>query len=79
MCGNAMHKIDMASAADRSLDILGEPSKKALLLHLIHTFEIPLEGRCSISEIERALKQILGECALLVVTSINKQLRQEAS
>jgi len=72
-----MHKTDMAKAIDRSLDMLGEPSKKAMLFHLAHTFKIPLEGKCSIREIESALKEILGEGASLVIASINNELRQK--
>jgi hypothetical protein len=70
-----MHNTEMARAIDRSLDILGEDSKKALLYHLTHTFKVPLEG-CSIDEIEGALRQILGEGAALVVASINNELRR---
>ena len=69
-----MAKTDMATAVDRSLDMLGEDSKKALLFHLTHTFKIPLEGKCAIDEIEGALRQILGEGASLVVASINNEL-----
>lgn len=68
-------KTDMAKAVDRSLDMLGEDSKKALLFHLTHTFKVPLEGKCSIDEIEGALRQILGEGASLVVASINNELK----
>ena len=72
-----MYKTDMAKAIDRSLDMLGEPSKKAMLFHLTHTFKIPLEGKCSIGQIERALKEILGEGATLVIASINNELRHK--
>lgn len=66
---------DVAKAVDRSLDMLGEDSKKALMFHLTHTFKIPLNGKCSIDEIESALRQILGEGASLVVASINNELK----
>ena len=67
---------DIAMAVDRSLDMLGEESKKALLFHLTHTFKIPLNGgKCSIDDIEGALRQILGEGASLVVASINNELK----
>ncbi|MEW6604362.1 MAG: hypothetical protein AB1351_06690 [Thermoproteota archaeon] len=71
-----MHKTEMARAIDRSLDMLGEDSKKALLYHLTHTFKIPLEGNCSLEQIENALKQILGEGAAIVVASINNELKR---
>jgi hypothetical protein len=68
----------MARALERALDMLGEPSKKALLFHLTHTFKIPIERKnCSIEEIESALKQILGEGASLVIASINNELKQD--
>jgi hypothetical protein len=71
-------RVNMAKALEKSLNMLGEPSKKTLLFHLTHTFKIPIERKnCSIEEIEGALKQILGEGASLVVALINKELRQE--
>lgn len=74
----ADNRANMAKALDKSLDMLGEPSKKALLFHLIHTFKIPVERKdCSLEEIEGALHQILGEGAALVVASINNELKQE--
>ena len=74
----ADNRVNMARALERSLDMLGEPSKKALLFHLTHTFKIPIERKnCSIEEIESALKQILGEGSSLVVASINNELKQE--
>lgn len=67
----------MAKALDKSLDMLGEPSKKALLFHLTHTYKIPLDGQdSSLEKIENVLKQILGEGASLVVTSMNNELGQ---
>lgn len=66
----------MAKALDRSLDMLGEPSKKALLFHLTHTYKVPI-GDCSLDEIEEALKKILGDGASIVVASINSELEQE--
>lgn len=73
-----MRKTDVAKALDRSLDILGEPSKKALLFHLTHTYKIPLEAKdcCPLDKIEGALRQILGEGASLVVASINNELQE---
>jgi hypothetical protein len=74
------NNVDVAKALDRSLDMLGEPSKKALLFHLTHTFKIPVDRKsCSLEEIEGALKQVLGEGATLVVASINSELEQETS
>lgn len=66
----------MAKAVYRSLDMLGEDSKKALIFHLKHTFKIPLDGKCSMTEVESALKQILGEGASLVIASINNELKR---
>lgn len=72
-----MSKTEVAKALERSLDILGEPSKKALLFHLTHTLKVPIEQKnCSVQEIENALKQILGEGASLVVASLNSELGQ---
>jgi hypothetical protein len=73
-----MPKNDMAKALDRSLDMLGTQSKKALLFHLTHTYKVPINSDCSIDEIEGALKKILGDGASLVVASINNELKQEA-
>lgn len=74
----ADNQVNMARALEKSLDMLGEPSKKALLFHLTHTFKVAIEQKnCSIEEIEGALKQILGEGASLVVASINNELEQE--
>ncbi|HJS68676.1 MAG TPA: hypothetical protein VJ730_04575 [Nitrososphaera sp.] len=74
------NNVDVAKALDRSLDMLGEPSKKALLFHLKHTLKIPVDRKsCSLEEIEGALKQVLGEGATLVVASINSELEQETS
>jgi hypothetical protein len=73
----ANNQVSMAKALERSLDMLGEPSKKALLFHLTHTLKVPIDKKdCSIEEIEGALKQILGEGASLVVASLNSELGQ---
>lgn len=66
------------NAFERSLDILGEPSKKALLFYLTHTFKVPVKD-CSVEEIEGALKKILGEGASIVVASITDELGQRAN
>jgi hypothetical protein len=72
------NRVNMAKALERSLDMLGEPSKRAPLFHLMHTFKIPIDWKeCSLEEIEEALKKILGEGASLVVASINNELKQE--
>jgi len=72
------NRVNMASALERGLDVLGEPSKKALLFHLTHTLKIPIDGKnCSLEEIEGALKKILGEGASIVVASINNEIKQE--
>ena len=72
------NRVDMAKALEKSLDMLGESSKKALLFHLKHTFNIPLDTKnCSLEEIEGALRQILGEGASIVVSSINNHLGQK--
>jgi hypothetical protein len=74
------NNVDVAKALDRSLDMLGEPSKKALLFHLTHTFKIPVDRKSwSLEEIEGALKQVLGEGATLVVASINSEMERETS
>jgi hypothetical protein len=67
---------DVARALERSLDMLGEPSKKALLFHLTHTFKISLDENCSMEELESALKEILGESSSLVIASINNELKR---
>jgi hypothetical protein len=55
-------RVNMARALERSLAMLGEPSKKALLFHLTHTLKIPMDKKnCSLEEIEGALKKIFGE------------------
>jgi len=71
-----MHKNDVARALERSLGILGEPSKKALLFHLTHTFKISLDENCSMEELESVLKEILGESSSLVIASINNELKR---
>jgi hypothetical protein len=67
---------DVARALERSLDMLGEPSKKALLFHLTHTFKISLDKNCSMEDLESALKEILGESSSLVIASINNELKR---
>lgn len=66
---------EVARALERSLDMLGEPSKKALLFHLTHTFKISLDD-ISMEELESALKEILGESSSLVIASINSELER---
>lgn len=75
-----MYKTDIAKALERSLGMLGEPSKKALLFHLTHTYKIPVDKKdcCPLEEIKDALRQILGEGASLVVASINKELEKQS-
>jgi len=70
--------VNMTNALERSLDILGDPSKKALLFYLTHTFKVPVKD-CSVEEIEGALKKILGEGASIVVASITDELGQRAN
>lgn len=45
-----MRKNDMEKALDRSLDVLGEQSKKALLFHLTHTYKVPIGKDCSLDD-----------------------------
>ena len=69
----------LAKAVDRSLDILGQNSKDALLFHLKHAYNISLDGgSCSsLEEIQRALKEVLGRGAALMISWINSELKEE--
>jgi hypothetical protein len=60
---------------ERALDILGDSSKQILLLHLTHR-GISFEKECSISDIEAALKGILGSGSALITERMYRDLQQ---
>ncbi|MEP0824976.1 MAG: hypothetical protein HRF40_05775 [Nitrososphaera sp.] len=64
-------------ALDISLDVLGEPSKQALLYYLQERHNISIQdgGRCfSLEEVETALNALLGAGSLMIIDMVKKEL-----
>ena len=63
-------------ALEQSLDILGEPSKKALLRSLFCEFNILLEDEncSSVQEIQAALEAIFGAGASVIMAEFRRNL-----
>lgn len=65
------------TALGKSLDVLREPAKRALLYHLQERYKISLEdkGRClSLEEIKAALDALLGGGSYIVMNLVEKEL-----
>ena len=69
-------RMQLKKAVEKSLDLLGEPSKKSLLLYLEKEFRISFTEQNSprLEEIESALKFILGQGATLITDELRKNL-----
>jgi hypothetical protein len=64
-------------ALEQSLTLLGEPSKKTLLLCLNNEFGISLARDCPpVKKIEKALTAILGNGASIIMSEFHRQLEQ---
>ena len=62
-------------ALEKSLEPLGEPSKKSLLLYLEKEYHLALADEpASLEVIESALKSILGRGAFIVTDELHKIL-----
>ena len=65
------------TALGKSLDVLGEPAKRALLYHLQERYKISLEdeGRCSsLEEIKAAMDVLLGGGSHIITNLVEKEL-----
>ena len=70
------NRSQLKKAFDKSLDLLGEPSKRSLLLFLEREYKISFnESRAPrIDEIETALKSVLGQGANLITNELRRNL-----
>lgn len=59
---------------ERALSILGEPSKQVLMFYITHQCGISFE-KCSMSEIEVALKGILGSGSVIITERMYRELQ----
>ncbi|MGI0025790.1 MAG: hypothetical protein ACREA4_11700 [Nitrososphaera sp.] len=71
----------LRKALEKSLDLLGEPSKKSLLSHLSRDFDISFEVEdCSrIRDVENALESVLGAGAHIISAEMHKNLERLGS
>jgi hypothetical protein len=70
------NRIAFKKALEKSLEFLGEPSKKSLLLYLEKDFNISFAQNATprIEDLEAALKSILGRSAYIITDEIYKNL-----
>ena len=65
----------LRQAFDRTLDALGEPSKKAILYHLVNHSGLDLESPgLTIEQVESALAALLGMGASIVMGRLYEEL-----
>lgn len=61
---------------ERALSVLGEPSKKVLMFYLAEHCGISFDDRkCSIAQIESALRGILGTGSSIITERMYKELQ----
>jgi hypothetical protein len=60
---------------DRALNILGDSFKRAIIFYMTEYYGISwTAGKCSVSDIESALKSMLGEGSKLITDRMYKEL-----
>jgi hypothetical protein len=60
---------------ERTLSVIGEPSKKILMFYLAEHCGISFDDKkCSMADIESALKSILGSGSLIITERMYKEL-----
>ena len=64
----------LKASLERALDILGDSSKQILLLYMTEQQGISFD-KCTISEIEAALKGILGTGSALITERMYRELQ----
>ena len=76
-----LSRIAFRKALEKSLDLLGEPSKKSLLLYLERDFGISLShhSAADAQPVEAALKSIFGQGAYIITDEINKNLKTQSA
>ena len=73
---NGYNHDGLRTSLERALSILGEHSKQILMLHLTERYGISFDKRnCSFSEIEYALKGVLGSGYSIITERMYKELR----
>lgn len=69
-------RAQLRKAFEKSLDLLGEQSKKSLLFYLEKEFNISFEQESPrIEDIESALRSILGRGATIITNEFRKNLK----
>lgn len=63
----------MKTALEKALNILGDSSKRIIMLYLAQHCHISFD-KCSVSEIEAALKSVLGSGSSIIMERIYKEL-----
>ena len=65
-------------ALEKSLDLLGEPSKRSLLNYLEKEFKIAFTDRNSpkVEEIESALRQVFGQGSVIITDQLRRNLER---
>jgi hypothetical protein len=73
---NGYNQDRLKMSLDRALSVLGNPSKEALMFYITEHYGISFDGsRPSITEIESALKSILGSGSTLITNIMYKELQ----
>lgn len=66
----------LRTSLERALSILGDHSKKVLMFYMVEHCGISFDDRkCSIAEIESALKSILGSGSSIITERMYKELQ----
>jgi len=60
---------------ERALSILGESSKQILMFYMAEHCGISFDRKCSLAEIESALKNILGSGSVIITKRMYKELQ----
>lgn len=66
----------LRTSLERALSVLGEPSRKVLIFYMVEHCGISFDDtKCSIAEIESALKSVLGSGSSIITERMYKELQ----
>ncbi|AFU59766.1 MAG: hypothetical protein QXX64_00565 [Nitrososphaera sp.] len=60
---------------ERALSVLGESSKQILLFYMAEHCGISFDRKCSLAEIESALRSVLGSGSAIITKRMYKELQ----
>lgn len=72
---NGYNHDGLKTSLERALSILGDHSRQVLMLYMAEHCGVSFDDRCSVAEIESALKGVLGSGSSLITERMHKELQ----